>query len=178
MGRLRQIILNLLGNAIEFTESGTVALDVDVQSHDQELIKLHFCISDTGIGVPRDKQKEIFRAFEQADRSTTRRFGGTGLGLAICSSLVKLMGGDIWVESESGHGSQVHFTAQFSEVEKDEPKTTQADSTLEHSAASDVANDGVGAVSAWAEGFLPSGVRGTKPANTRQTTRTSLFGRV
>ena len=108
--RLRQIIVNLVGNAIKFTERGEVVLDVSVQSQKDHGVVLHFAVSDTGIGIPPDKIDTIFAAFEQADSSTTRRYGGTGLGLAIASRLVERMGGRIWVESEQGKGSTFHFT--------------------------------------------------------------------
>lgn len=111
--RLRQIVLNLIGNAIKFTEKGEIAVRVEPESLDGEKVRLHFTVKDTGIGVPADKQGLIFEAFAQADSSTTRRFGGTGLGLAICSQLVELMHGRIWVESEPGKGSTFHFTADF-----------------------------------------------------------------
>ncbi|HEY0033914.1 MAG TPA: ATP-binding protein, partial [Devosia sp.] len=106
--RVRQIIANLLGNAIKFTDCGEVILDV---SMDREA--MHFCVRDTGIGIPADKQRSIFQPFTQADSATTRRFGGTGLGLTISASLVALMGGRVWLESEEGAGSQFHFTATF-----------------------------------------------------------------
>ena len=108
-GRLKQVLVNLLGNAIKFTESGTVRLRVEA-SRIAEKPVLHFSIADTGIGIPLEKRETVFQAFTQADGSFTRRFGGTGLGLAIASQLVELMGGRIWVESEVGKGSTFHFT--------------------------------------------------------------------
>jgi len=112
-GRLRQIILNLVGNAIKFTEKGEVVVQVEVDSQSEDHATLHFTVRDTGIGVPSEKQQVIFAPFEQADASRTRRYGGTGLGLAITSHLVKLMGGRIWVESAPGRGSNFHFTGRF-----------------------------------------------------------------
>ncbi len=109
-GRLRQVILNLVGNAIKFTEKGEVVLRVAVEPGDNGQSILHFEVSDTGIGIPQDKFETIFSVFEQVDNSSTRRFGGTGLGLAISSKLVERMGGRIWVESEVGKGSTFHFT--------------------------------------------------------------------
>ncbi len=112
-GRLRQIIVNLVGNALKFTEQGEVALRVDREGPDGERVVLHFAIADTGIGIALEKQATIFEAFTQVDASTTRRFGGTGLGLTITSRLVALMGGRIWVESRLGQGSTFHFTVPF-----------------------------------------------------------------
>jgi two-component system sensor histidine kinase/response regulator len=109
--RLRQIIINLVSNAIKFTERGEVAVTAGLDSAVGEDLKLHFAVRDTGLGIPLEKQKLIFEAFSQADTSTTRKFGGTGLGLAISSRLAVLMGGRIWVESQSGIGSTFHFTA-------------------------------------------------------------------
>jgi two-component system, sensor histidine kinase and response regulator len=111
--RLRQIVVNLIGNAIKFTERGQVALEVNQESGDTQAVQLHFLVSDTGIGIPKEKQARLFEKFYQADSSTTRRFGGTGLGLAICARLVEMMDGRIWVESSEGQGSLFHFLVRF-----------------------------------------------------------------
>jgi signal transduction histidine kinase/FixJ family two-component response regulator len=112
-GRLRQVLMNLVGNAIKFTEHGQILVQVDVESRGADDIVLHYSVIDSGIGITKDKQQKIFQPFHQADGSTTRRFGGTGLGLAISSTLVHLMGGRIWVESVPDEGSTFHFTARF-----------------------------------------------------------------
>jgi PAS domain S-box-containing protein len=113
-GRLCQIMVNLTGNAVKFTEHGEIAVEVKLQSQDDENVHLHFSVSDTGPGIPPEKQSLIFEAFRQADSSMSRLYGGTGLGLAISSHLVELMNGRIWVESKPGKGSTFHFTAVFS----------------------------------------------------------------
>lgn len=112
--RLRQVLINLLGNALRFTEQGQVMIQVALQEwRGPDACVIEFSVRDTGIGIPRDKQKIIFEAFSQADGSTTRNFGGTGLGLTISSRLVEMMGGHIWLESEEGKGSTFHFVALF-----------------------------------------------------------------
>ena len=115
-GRLRQIVVNLVGNAIKFTDQGEVLLEVRAQSSSEEGLRLAFKVKDTGIGIPTERRDFLFKAFSQADSSTTRKYGGTGLGLAISAHLVKMMGGKIWVESEPGHGSTFYFTVQLSRV--------------------------------------------------------------
>jgi PAS domain S-box-containing protein len=111
--RLRQVLVNLIGNAIKFTDHGDVRVRVGVATELPGQVCLHFAVTDTGIGIPRDKQEIVFEAFAQADGSPARRYGGTGLGLSISARLVGLMGGDLWVESEEGRGSAFRFTAQF-----------------------------------------------------------------
>ena len=108
--RLRQILVNLVGNAIKFTERGEIALRLEQRGSTEGLVDIHISVRDTGIGIARDKQRDIFDAFSQEDTSTTRRYGGTGLGLSISRRLVELMGGDMWLESEPGKGSTFHFS--------------------------------------------------------------------
>ena len=120
--RLRQVLLNLVGNAIKFTNEGEVAVNVRQEAKDDHDLLLHFTVSDTGIGIPEDKQKLIFDPFAQADSSTTRKYGGTGLGLTISARLVRMMGGQIWVGSEEGQGSQFHFTVRLQIADQKELK--------------------------------------------------------
>ncbi len=123
--RLRQIIINLVTNAIKFTHEGKVDIKVETSSVSSDEAQLVFSVSDTGIGIPKDKQESIFDVFTQADASTTRKFGGTGLGLAISRKLVEMMSGRIWIESEEGMGSKFFFTARF------EVKERQQDSSVD-----------------------------------------------
>jgi CheY-like chemotaxis protein len=111
--RLRQILTNLVGNAIKFTETGDIAIRVEASSVNERTAALRFVVRDTGIGIPEDKQSYIFEMFAQADASTTRRYGGTGLGLAISQQLVKLMGTSLLLESKPGQGSTFHFTVNM-----------------------------------------------------------------
>jgi signal transduction histidine kinase/DNA-binding response OmpR family regulator len=127
-GRLRQVLVNLIGNAIKFTERGQILVQCDVESASSDAAVLHYLVSDSGMGIPRDKQDEIFQPFKQGDGSTTRRFGGTGLGLAISSTLVDLMGGRIWLESAPLEGSTFHFTTRLG-VSDARPEATTVDLT-------------------------------------------------
>ncbi len=111
--RVRQIILNLVGNAVKFTRQGEIEVEARLESQDSEGLLVHFLVRDTGIGIPVEAQKTIFEAFSQADGSTTRKYGGTGLGLTISQRLVQAMGGTMWVESTPGEGSRFHFTARL-----------------------------------------------------------------
>ncbi|MCP4154840.1 MAG: response regulator [bacterium] len=123
-GRYRQVLTNLMGNAAKFTEKGEIELSVEVAEEDREseLVKLHVKVRDSGIGIPRDKQDSIFDVFQQADGSTTRRFGGSGLGLSICRQIAHLMKGEVSVESENGNGSTFHFTAWLKRASKKGPE--------------------------------------------------------
>ncbi len=118
--RLRQILVNLVGNAIKFTERGDVVIRLSVDAREQGTVLLHLAVSDTGIGIPHEKRESVFLAFEQVDGSRARKFGGTGLGLAICAKLVELIGGRIWFESNPAGGTTFHATGRFGLVESDE----------------------------------------------------------
>ncbi|HTN03866.1 MAG TPA: response regulator [Planctomycetaceae bacterium] len=112
-GRIQQVLVNLLGNAVKFTEAGEVFMNLEAEEITSGTVRLHVSVSDTGIGIPHDKQAQMFRPFVQAESSTTRRFGGTGLGLAISRQLVEMMHGRMWLESEVDRGTTIHFTAEF-----------------------------------------------------------------
>ena len=111
--RTRQVIMNLVSNALKFTQRGEICISVEVKNQDTDSIELLFCVRDTGIGIPPHLKGRLFDVFTQADGSTTRKYGGTGLGLAICKRIVRMMGGEIWVESQPGEGSRFWFTAFF-----------------------------------------------------------------
>jgi two-component system, sensor histidine kinase and response regulator len=130
--RLRQVVLNLAGNAIKFTERGEVVLRVEAGESDLDGLTLHFMVTDTGIGIPNEKQKLIFEPFAQADMSTTRRYGGTGLGLSISMRLIEMMGGKIWLESEVGKGSTFHFTARFGVIHNASARPMLTDPAILH----------------------------------------------
>ena len=125
--RLRQILMNLVGNAIKFTEHGEVFVTVEIAEDGDDGLLLHFVVTDTGIGIPAEKQQIIFESFAQADGSMTRRYGGTGLGLTISSQLVGMMGGRIWVDSHVGRGSSFHFTVRLGRVQQQTDQTKRVE---------------------------------------------------
>ena len=126
-GRIRQILLNLVGNAIKFTEQGEVTVSYELVSRDETESLLHFSVTDTGIGLNREQQARLFDRFTQADSSTTRKYGGTGLGLAICKQLVEMMGGKIGVESRPGRGSTFWFTLNLTHVKQQAQRSSTPD---------------------------------------------------
>jgi signal transduction histidine kinase/DNA-binding response OmpR family regulator len=128
--RIRQLIMNLVGNAIKFTEHGEVELEATVETQGDDRLQLHFIVRDTGIGIPLEKQRLIFEAFAQADGSTTRKFGGTGLGLTISKRLVEMMEGKVWVDSEPGKGSSFHFNAWFGAAAEAPPRLMEDKTSL------------------------------------------------
>jgi PAS domain S-box-containing protein len=129
--RLRQILVNLISNAIKFTDEGEVFISVNKNFQDEENIELQFSVRDTGIGIPEEKKEQVFEAFSQVDSSTTRKYGGTGLGLAICRKLVQLMGGKIWVESVLGKGSTFYFTIKAKYVDSNGKRNEQKPSSAD-----------------------------------------------
>ncbi len=129
-GRLRQILVNLVGNSVKFTERGEIVVSADKESEDESGVMLHFQVRDTGIGIPREKQQMVFDAFTQADTSASRKYGGTGLGLAITSRLVALMGGKLWLESDVGRGTTFHFTCHFGFADRVPQTAESADPDL------------------------------------------------
>ena len=126
-GRLRQILLNLIENAVKFTEEGEVVVNVTAHQINRNKADVRFSVEDTGIGIPRDKQKDVFSAFKQVDAKTTSQYGGTGLGLAVSSQLVRLMGGELTVSSEMGRGSRFEFVATFKRMREDPLKAAATD---------------------------------------------------
>jgi two-component system, sensor histidine kinase and response regulator len=120
--RLRQVLVNLIGNAIKFTEKGSVRVTAQIESERSDAVSILFSVRDTGPAIPEDKHRLIFEAFRQADGSTTRKHGGSGLGLTICSRLVEMMGGRLWVESKVGEGNAFHFTVWLGKMGQREPK--------------------------------------------------------
>ncbi len=128
--RLRQIIVNLIGNAIKFTEKGEVMVKIGIDRRTKDHVELHGMVADTGIGIPKEKQNKLFQPFQQVDDGISRRFGGTGLGLTISARLLQMMDGQIWVESEEGQGSAVHFTARLGIGTNPLPLTQLPDSSM------------------------------------------------
>ncbi|HKV40921.1 MAG TPA: response regulator, partial [Blastocatellia bacterium] len=139
--RLRQVIINLAGNALKFTEAGEVSVTATLSSISTDTALIHFVVADSGIGIPPEKQGLIFTAFEQADGSTARRYGGTGLGLAISSQLVQMMGGRIWVDSVPGTGSRFHFEIALGVPSAGEPEAVESPLPLCHGMRVLVADD-------------------------------------
>jgi PAS domain S-box-containing protein len=139
--RLRQILINLIGNAIKFTNQGAVKFYLEVEDIDPPMVTLHFSVIDTGIGILEENQEKIFKAFTQADGSTSRKYGGTGLGLAISAQLVEKMNGRIWVQSTIGHGSIFHFTVKF-ELSKDVELIESDHPPMQKGAAQQISNIG------------------------------------
>ena len=168
-GRLRQILVNLVGNAIKFTEQGQILVDVQIESTTADGVVVHFSVRDTGVGIPAEHQEKIFEAFSQADQSMTRKFGGTGLGLTICSRLVEMMGGRIWVASQPGQGSTFHFTVHLGVPEAISERSNPIHPTQLHDLPVLIVDDNftnrqvlAGIVTQW--GMRPTAVEGGRAA--------------
>jgi two-component system, sensor histidine kinase and response regulator len=168
-GRLRQILVNLVGNAIKFTEQGQILVNVELESIAPEMVCVHFSVRDTGVGIPAEHQQRIFEPFSQADQSMTRKFGGTGLGLTICSRLVGMMGGRIWVMSQAGQGSTFHFTAHLGIQTQASEQSTPLHPTLLRDLPVLIVDDNFtnrqvlgGIVTQW--GMIPTAVEGGRAA--------------
>jgi len=129
-GKYRQVLINLLGNAVKFTNTGEIELTIDVDEEEQATVTLHAIVRDTGVGIPKDKLESVFDIFQQADGSTTRKYGGSGLGLTICKQISMLMGGDVWGESEPGKGSTFHFIAVLEKSKKKSTKPVTSESLI------------------------------------------------
>lgn len=156
-GRLRQILLNLVSNAVKFTDEGSVRVLVEAEEVQTSAVRLHFQVVDQGIGIPADRISTIFEPYLQASVSTTREYGGTGLGLAICRDLVELMGGQIWAESTEGKGSTFHFTAEFGSARAAKDEALAAIDELAHLVVYVLAEDAP--AYALAEQLDPAGIR-------------------
>ncbi|GAB4371540.1 MAG: hypothetical protein OHK0021_14150 [Bryobacter sp.] len=139
--RLRQVLWNLLGNAVKFTTTGTVTLCVDAIERSAHRVNLRFVVADTGVGIAKDKQHEIFEPFTQADASTTRQYGGTGLGLAIAAELVRMMGGKLQLDSEPGRGSRFYFDLSFPLAQAPAPASVPNDTPTSRSLRILIAED-------------------------------------
>ncbi|HEX4607947.1 MAG TPA: response regulator [Urbifossiella sp.] len=168
-GRLRQVIINLVGNALKFTSAGEVFVRVRVGRREARVAELQFTVVDTGIGIPADRLQAIFEPFTQAEGGTTRKYGGTGLGLAISAHLVRLMGGEVWAESKVGRGSAFHFTARFGVPTHSDPSLSLPDLCLSGGLPVLVAEDNPTTRLVLAEmlgrfGFLPEAVDGAPAA--------------
>ena len=132
--RITQVLVNLVNNAIKFTEEGNVHVDVKLHSETEDQVELFFAVMDTGIGIPEEKQNRLFKSFSQVDASTTRKYGGTGLGLVICKKLIEMMGGKIWIESTPGEGSTFFFTLKAGKVIQSEAENSYGKESKETTA--------------------------------------------
>jgi PAS domain S-box-containing protein len=168
-GRIRQIVVNLVGNSIKFTERGEIVLSVTQEEDAGDAALLHFAVRDTGVGIPSDKQQRIFEAFSQADGSMARKYGGTGLGLAICTKLSGAMGGRVWVESQPGTGSTFHFTVRLAIQREPAARPAPVDSEDLRNLPVLIVDDNftnrrvlLGMLNRW--GMRPTAVEGGRPA--------------